>query len=70
MPESRRDPPNLNTGEPWSEMSLSDIRWQVEHGRPVAEIADFLCRTRREMRDKIAELGLADEHRRRSGGGR
>jgi len=51
--------PNINEGKPWSEMDLVDLRNSVAHGTPVAEIADFLCRSEREVQEKIAELGLS-----------
>ena len=50
--------PNINEGKPWSEMDLVDLRNSVAHGTPVAEIADFLRRSEREVQEKIAELGL------------
>jgi hypothetical protein len=57
-PEQHEDeaPENLNTGEPWSEMDLFDLGNCVRLEQPVAEIADFLCRSQREVQDKISEL--------------
>jgi hypothetical protein len=55
------DPPNINSGTPWSEQSDRDLRWCVEHGRSVEYIADFLCRTRAEVRERMAELGLREQ---------
>jgi hypothetical protein len=52
--------PNLNTGTPWSEMDDTDLRWQVKHKVPVDEIADFMCRTEKEIRDQARELGLGE----------
>jgi hypothetical protein len=50
--------PNLNEGKPWSEMDLVDLRNALAHGRSVEDIADFLCRSEQEVREKIAELDL------------
>jgi len=48
--------PNSNEGKPWSRMDLADLRYASAHGRSVADIADFLCRSEQEVREKIAEL--------------
>jgi hypothetical protein len=52
-PASRRthrhdedDPPNLNTGEPWSAMDIRDLRWGINRRHSVERTADFLCRMR------------------------
>ena len=50
------DRPNLNDGKPWSEMDLADLRNAIAFGRSVEDIADFLCRSENEVREKIAEL--------------
>jgi hypothetical protein len=55
------DRPDLNTGKPWSEMDLFDLANSVRLGDPVEEIAGFMCRSRREVRDKIAELEQTGE---------
>jgi hypothetical protein len=52
------DPPNLNTGKPWSDMDLLDFGNAVATGQSVEQIADFLCRTRQEVRDKARALGI------------
>jgi hypothetical protein len=31
------DQPNLNSGEPWSEWGIRDLRYSLEHGMTVAE---------------------------------
>jgi hypothetical protein len=49
--------PNLNEGKPWSEMDLVDLRNSLALGRSVDYIADFLCRSEKEVREKIVELG-------------
>jgi hypothetical protein len=60
------DTPDLNTGKPWSEMDLFDLANSVRLGDPIDEIAGFLCRSRREVRDKIAELKQSGELDRRA----
>jgi hypothetical protein len=47
---------NLNTGTPWSEWALADLRYCMEHGQSIEEIADFLCRDIEEVRAKVTEL--------------
>src|SRR5882762_5268780 len=54
------DRPDLNTGNPWSEMDLFDLANCVRLKQPVEEIAGFMCRSRREVREKIAELEQTD----------
>jgi hypothetical protein len=51
--------PNLNEGKDWSEMDLFDLKNSLARNTPVAEIADFLCRSEPEVREKIAELEAA-----------
>ena len=51
---------NLNSGKPWSEMDLFDLRNSLAHGERVREVADFLCRDEAEVRDKMIELGLVE----------
>jgi hypothetical protein len=50
--------PNLNTGAPWSDLALADLKHGVAHGDTIGRIADFLCRSEVEVADKIHELGL------------
>jgi len=52
--------PNLETGSPWSSWDDQDIRWGLDHNTSIEEIADFLCRTRSEIRQRIAEITEAD----------
>jgi hypothetical protein len=52
--------PNLNTGTPWSSWDDQDIRWGLDHDRPIGEIADFLCRTPSEVFQRIGEIAEAD----------
>ena len=46
-------------------MDLFDLANSVRLGDPVEEIAGFLCRSRREVREKIAELEQTGELERR-----
>jgi hypothetical protein len=55
----RSDEMNINSGKPWSEMDLWDLTNSLAYGSTVEEVADFLCRDVEEVRDKVAELGLA-----------
>ena len=55
------DPPNLNSDTPWSEIDVFDLANCIRLNQSVEEIADFLCRSRREVREKIAELERTGE---------
>ena len=35
---------DANSGEPWSEADISDLKNELDHGRTIAETASFLCR--------------------------
>lgn len=50
--------PNINSGKPWSDLDLSDLRQCVRERQSVGDIADFLCRDREEVVAKIAALEL------------
>ena len=53
------EPMDANSGEPWSEMDISDLTNELAHGRTMAETASFLCRRDEdEVRQKAKELGL------------
>jgi hypothetical protein len=56
----RCEEPNLNTGTPWSAWDDDDIRRQLDHKTSIQEIADFLCRTPKEIRQRILEIAEAD----------
>ena len=58
MPNNDIEGPSLNTGKRWSENDVRDLRAAIENGDLLNEIADFLCRTKREVREKARELGL------------
>ena len=55
------DRPDLNTGKEWSEIDLFDLAITVRMKNSVEFIAMFLGRSRREVRDKIAELERSGE---------
>ena len=48
---------DANSGEPWSDMDISDLTNEIAHGRTMAETASFLCRDEDEVRQKAMELG-------------
>jgi hypothetical protein len=56
----RKRPPSglemINAGKPWSPMDMEDLIDFYESGSPVAEIADYLCRTVEEVQAKIDEV--------------
>jgi hypothetical protein len=52
---------DANSGEPWSEMDISDLTNEIAHDRTMAEIASFLCRDEDEVRQKARELGLIEQ---------
>jgi hypothetical protein len=58
MPASVKSP-DLNSGEPWSEMDIEDLRSFALGGATAAETAKFLCRDIDETIAKARELGLA-----------
>jgi hypothetical protein len=37
-------------------LDLADLKYSLARKTPVSEIAGFLCRSEREVREKIAEL--------------
>ena len=57
---------DANSGEPWSDADISDLKNELDHGRTVAQTAGFLCRDEDEVREKMKELRLV-EHPRRVG---
>ena len=52
---------DANSGEPWSEMDISDLTNEIAHGRTMAETASFLCRDEDEVRRKAKELRLVEQ---------
>jgi hypothetical protein len=53
------DRAHINTGTRWSEMDLVDLGHMLTREVPIQQIANHLCRSPAEVRDKIAELGRA-----------
>ena len=54
---------DTNSGEPWSEMDVWELKKSVQYGRSFAEVAGFLYRDESEVRQMADALGL------REGGG-
>ena len=50
--------PSLNTGQPRSDLNNRDLKWNVKHRITVERIAEFLCRTEKEIRDQARKLRL------------
>ena len=50
------DLPMINSDKPWSAMDMEDLFDFYESGTPVADIADYLCRTVEEVQAKIDEV--------------
>jgi hypothetical protein len=57
------DRPNLNSDTPWSEVEAFDLANCMRLNQSIEETANFLCRSRRELREKIAELERTGELR-------
>jgi hypothetical protein len=53
---------DANSGAPWSEADVSDLKNELDHGRTIAQTASFLCRDVPEVREKMKELGLVERH--------
>jgi hypothetical protein len=51
---------DANSGEPWSEADISDLKNELDHGRTIAKTADYLCRDEDEVRVKMKELRLVE----------
>jgi hypothetical protein len=60
MLQMRKKPPeglaDLNSGQPWSEADLADLKQCLKLRDSTKAIAEFLCRSPGEVRAKIAEL--------------
>ena len=55
---------DANSGEPWSEMDISDLTYSLDYGDTFAQTASFLCREG-EVRQKARQLGLVEHPGRR-----
>jgi hypothetical protein len=51
---------NINSGKPWSQTALYDLRYWLEHGDSVEQVAELLCRDVNEVREKMVELGIRE----------
>ena len=51
---------DANSGEPWSEMDIKDLRASLDFGNTYADAARMLCRDEDEVRQKAKELGLVE----------
>ena len=51
---------DANSGEPWSEMDIQDLRASLDFGNTIADAASMLCRDEDEVRRKAKELGLVE----------
>jgi hypothetical protein len=59
---------DANSGEPWSEMDIDDLKASLDYGNTYAQAASFLCRDEGEVRQKAKELGLGAHPGRRKDG--
>ena len=55
---------DANSGEPWTEMDIQDLRASLDFGNTYADAASMLRRDEDEVRQKAKELGLV-EHRKK-----
>jgi DNA-binding Lrp family transcriptional regulator len=54
------EPKTKTIGTPWSSWEDQDIRWGLDHNSSIEEIADFLCRTPSEVRQRIRKIAETD----------
>ena len=50
----------INSGEPWSEMDVWELKNSMQYGRSFAEVAGFLYRDESEVRQMADALGLKE----------
>jgi hypothetical protein len=50
--------PNINSGIPWSAFDLDELEDLIERGRPIEDIADYLCRDVDEVEIEAKVRGL------------
>jgi hypothetical protein len=55
---------DANSGGPWSDADISDLKNELVYGRTVSQTASFLCRDEDEVREKMKELRLVEHPRR------
>jgi hypothetical protein len=51
---------DANSGEPWSELDIQDLRASLDFGNTYADAASMLCRDEPGVRQKAKELGLVE----------
>jgi hypothetical protein len=49
---------DVNSGEPWLEMDIDDLKYSLDYGKTFADTASFLCRDEDEVREKARALGF------------
>jgi hypothetical protein len=54
---------DANSGEPWSETDIQDLRASLDFGNPFADAASMLCRDEDEVRQKAKELGPVERRK-------
>jgi hypothetical protein len=52
------DRPDINAGNPWSEMDLADLEELLGSGTSIESIADYLCRDVEEVEIEAKVRGL------------
>ena len=60
----RRLQMDANSGEPWSETDIQDLRASLDFGNTFADAASMLCRDEDEVRQKAKQLGLVERQKR------
>jgi len=55
---TRYQEPDINSGTPWSEMALEDLRAARDAGDDLEELSRYLCRDWEKVAAKCKELGL------------
>jgi len=53
------------SGRPWSEVDVEDLTYSITHGDTIAQAARFLRSREDEVRDKMKDLGLVEQPRKR-----
>jgi hypothetical protein len=51
---------DTSSGEPWTEMDVWELKYSMECGRSLAEVAGFLYRDESEVRQMADALGLKE----------
>jgi hypothetical protein len=52
-----------NSGKPWSEMDIQDLRASLDFGNTCGDVAIMLCRNKDEACQKAEELGLVEHQK-------